>query len=86
MPAYCQPSGPWRKMRPKRRKKVVAVTVAAGMSLTDSAKSTANTRSFGMNRGKIKIRGISRIGLRRQASSRLILAWPRAGQDDPGGR
>ena len=58
-------------------KNVIVVTVAAMISLTGSARNTANTLSA-KKCGRIKISGISRIILRRQASSRLTFAWPSA--------
>ena len=60
-----------------RVKKAMLVTAAAIMSLTGSARKTAKTLS-GIQCGRIKISGISRISLRRQAINRLILACPSA--------
>ena len=51
--------------------------VAARMSLTGSARNTPNT-GFGSRCGRMKMSGISRMILRRQASSRLTLACPSA--------
>ena len=51
--------------------------VAARMSLTGSARNTPNTAS-GRRCGRMKMSGISRMILRRQASSRLTLACPSA--------
>ena len=59
-------------------KKVIVVTVAAMISLTGSARNTANTL-LSKKFGRIKIRGISRTILRRQASSRLTFAPVEAG-------
>ena len=50
----------------KKRKNIKVVTTAATTSLMGSARKTANTLSW-KNRGRIKIRGISRNSLRRQA-------------------
>ena len=47
--------------------------VAARMSLTDSARNTPNTAS-GRRCGRMKMSGMSRMILRRQASSRLTFA------------
>ena len=51
--------------------------VAARISLTGSARKTPNT-GFGSRCGRMKMSGISRMILRRQASSRLTLACPSA--------
>ena len=61
----------------KRLKKVMVVMAAARISLTGSARKTANTLSDKKS-GRIKIRGISRISFRRHARSRLIFACPSA--------
>ena len=58
-------------------KKVIVVTVAAMISLTGSARNTANTL-LSKKFGRIKIRGISRSSFRRHARSRLIFACPSA--------
>ena len=54
-------------------KKVIVVTVAARMSLTGSARNTANTL-FSKNIGRIKMSGISRMIFLRHARSRLTFA------------
>ena len=51
----------------------MAVTVAARISLTGSARNTANTL-FSKNIGKMKISGISKTILRKIARNKLILA------------
>ena len=53
----------------KRLKKVMVVMAAARISLTGSARKTANTLLDKKN-GRIKMRGISRISFRRHARSR----------------
>ena len=57
----------------KREKKVMAVMVAARISLTGSARKTPRHLSA-VKQGRIKISGISRMIFRRQASRRLTLA------------
>ena len=56
-----------------RVRKVIVVTKAAVMSLTGSARKTANTL-FSKKRGKIKMIGISKMILRKHASKRLTFA------------
>ena len=58
-------------------KNAIVVTVAARISLTGSARNTAKTLSA-KKFGKIKIKGINKIILRRQARKRLIFACPSA--------
>ena len=53
----------------KRLKKVMVVMAAARISLTGSARKTANTL-LDKKSGRIKMRGISRISFRRHARSR----------------
>lgn len=53
----------------KREKKVMVVMMAARISLTGSARKTPNT-GFGSRCGRMKMSGISKMILRRQASSR----------------
>ena len=67
----------WFNIPLKRLKKVMVVMAAARISLTGSARKTANTLSDKKS-GRIKIRGISRISFRRHARSRLIFACPSA--------
>lgn len=54
-------------------KNTMVVTVAAIISLTGSAKNTANTLSS-KKFGKMKINGISKIILRKNARNKLIFA------------
>ena len=56
-----------------RAKKVMVVMVAARMSLTGSARNTPNT-GFGSRCGRMKMSGINRMILRRQAKVSLLLA------------
>ena len=67
----------WFNIPLKRVKKAMVVMAAATISLTGSARKTANTLSDKKS-GRIKIRGISRISFRRHARSRLIFACPSA--------
>ena len=70
-------TGPFSRIFLNWVKNMTVVTVAATISLTGSARKTPKTL-FWKNRGRMKIRGISRMILRRQAISRLIFACPRA--------
>ena len=65
------------RIRFRRVKSMVPVTVAAIMSLTGSATNTANTL-LEKKSGRIKISGIRSTSLRSHAMSRLIFAWPSA--------
>lgn len=76
-PIYPIFSGPFFRILSNLVKKTVTVTTAAIISLTGSARNTANTL-LSKNKGRMKISGIKRMSFLKQASSRLTFACPKA--------